>query len=68
MMAKDEADAIPEVLPALVGALDALYYFAGDPATAAAIVAHAPNPGWARAVPMPDMPHAPKRRCATANR
>lgn len=58
MLAKDEADAIPEVIANLSGAIDALYYFAGDEATARAIVASAPNPGWARAVPVGDVPHA----------
>jgi len=57
MLAKDEADAIPEVLAQLHNALDALYYFAGDPATADAIVRHSP-PGWARAIRDPGLPHA----------
>lgn len=57
MMAKDEADAIPYVLPPLIAALDMLYYFAGDAATGAAIHAASP-PGWARAVVMPNVPHA----------
>jgi hypothetical protein len=58
MLAKDEADAIPDVVARLSTSLDALYYFAGDAATAAAIVASAPDPSWARAVPDPGTPHA----------
>jgi hypothetical protein len=58
MLAKDEADVIPEVVPELARHLDALYYFAGDVVTARAIVAHAPEPAWARAVTVPDVPHA----------
>ena len=37
MLTKDEADAVSDVIPPLVGALDALYYFAGDAATGDAI-------------------------------
>lgn len=55
MMAKDEADAIPEVLPSLIAALDVLYYSAGDDDTAKAIDAHSP-PGWARSVTTPNVP------------
>lgn len=57
MLAKDEADVIPDVIANLKPNLDALYYFAGDEATQAAIVEHAP-PGWARNVVIPpDLPH-----------
>ncbi len=49
MLAKDEADAIPEVVPNLTKALDALYYFSGDTATHEAIQASAPA-GWAHHV------------------
>lgn len=57
MMTKDEADAVPEVLTPLMSSLDVLYYFAGDTLTAKAIVDHAKS-GWARAVAVPDLPHA----------
>lgn len=57
MLSKDEADAVPYVLPPLIAALDALYYFAGDAETGAAIHAASPT-GWARAVVVPDVPHA----------
>ncbi len=40
-----------------VHALDALYYFAGDAETGAAIDAASP-PGWARRVRVPDVPHS----------
>ncbi len=49
MLAKDEADAIPEVIASLTKALDALYYFPGDTATHEAIQASAPA-GWAHCV------------------
>jgi hypothetical protein len=57
MLAKDEADAVPDVIPPLVRALDALYYFAADAETARAIHKASP-PGWARAVSPPDIPPA----------
>ena len=56
MLAKDEADAAPEVIPALAQWLDRLYFFAGDPATHAAILAAAPA-GWAIPVAIPPQPH-----------
>ncbi len=56
MLAKDEADAIPTVLASLADQIDVLYYFAGDVATADAIVANA-RPGWARAIPDPKLRH-----------
>jgi hypothetical protein len=59
MLAKDEADVIPDVVASLAKSLDALYYRPGDEATAAAIVASAPRPGWARRIDVPDsIPHA----------
>lgn len=58
MLAKDEADIIPDVLRHLSQHLDALYYFAGDDKTAACVAACAPS-GWARAVCIPpNLPHA----------
>jgi hypothetical protein len=57
MLAKDEADAVPEIIGALGKQVDALYYFAGDTATAEAIVRHS-RPGWARAVNIPERRHA----------
>lgn len=57
MLAKDEADAIPDVVGNLGRHLDRLYYFAGDEATDAAIQASAPDPNWARRVPI-DGPHS----------
>ena len=48
MLAKDEADAIPEVTASLRSHLDALYYRAGDVATGEALAEHSP---WARSVP-----------------
>lgn len=58
MMAKDEADVIPDVIANLSGAVDALYYHPGDNETADAI-ADSSRAGWARRVSMPEgAPHA----------
>jgi hypothetical protein len=57
MLAKDEADVMPDVIANLEGALDALYYHAGDAETAAVIRA-AYRTGWARKVVIPEgVPH-----------
>ena len=58
MMAKDEADIIPDVIANLSGAIDMLYYHAGDAETARAIDTTSRS-GWARKVLMPaGAPHA----------
>ena len=55
MLAKDEADVVGRVIEKLSSTLHMLYYAAGDPQTAEAIVAVAPA-NWARAVPPPISP------------
>ena len=53
MLAKDEADAIPEVVANLRRALDTLYFYVPDAPTKAALLASSPTPSWARSAPSP---------------